>query len=94
MNDFGCGSSEDGVDLRTVANQLVRELHRLDGRDAARDAQDNRLALELHALPSTETFRGMHSLNDFSCAIYSYGLRSNEGGERLVSGEPLIRPFR
>ena len=59
--------------LRSVADEFASELDRLDRRDASRDSEDDRLALEFRALCSTDPIRWVHLLDDSSRSIYIYG---------------------
>ena len=74
MDDLECRSGQDRMDVGPVADQLMGQLHRFHGRDAARDPEDDRLAVELRALPSAQSLRRMHRVNDCHARYIGMGL--------------------
>ena len=74
MDDLECRSGQDRMDVGPVADQLMGQLHRFHGCDAARDPEDDRLAVELRALPSAQSLRRMHPVNDCHARYICMGL--------------------
>ena len=78
MEDFRRGSREYRVDLGSMPDELVGQLHALDGGNAPGDSEDDRLALELEALEASQALRRVHCVTIAIRDIYLWS-RSPEG---------------